>query len=583
MTAPASTPATELQKLIANARKASEARAGDATAILNWRLYQGDLWADGEGWTGPRPRAQSSKDRTDTGNVMGEIERSYVSRNLARDIIDRHVSGIAGREPLINVLFRDGRRVTQELQKRLDEYNGAITDWMEYRSVWLAVQRALTIAKATKTGVVRLYLHSSDLDRLPDSTTGIRPGLSLSEAARRLSIHAPDWNQAGAVRDREGHLQGAYYNWKDDSDQTHQEVQMRAPVDGRIITRIYPDVGSNGEPRSDPNEWDTPDGWVYEIRTEALITDSVRRLLAAANKTLTMGSRNIDLGGFVERTILNAQMPGTWKDDPENPGKRLLVPGTLNVGAGSTNFLNGHPVMQPSTNPADKGKLVPTGALSTPQVIYKDPAPWDVFKLAFEQLREAILDEADQLHVLISGDASASGVSRQQAVNDFLSSLEPTRIELEALMRWLFETLLRFALEVTGRRAEADEIRVRVQARVSAVQPTPTEIETTLKLLEAGVISRETAHARMGVEDSEAEVARQASEGVTPALAFRIVDSAPAPWVGMRALMLAFPALGITDQDVQAQRELDLSGPTGPDLTDPLADQPLAPEGTANA
>ena len=51
---------------------------------------------------------------------------------------------------VITLIVGDGRKVSEAEQKRLDEYNGAITDWMESRAVWLAVQRAVTIAVATK-------------------------------------------------------------------------------------------------------------------------------------------------------------------------------------------------------------------------------------------------------------------------------------------------------------------------------------------------------------------------------------------------------------------------------------------------
>jgi hypothetical protein len=552
---PPGTTLPPLARLMKVASDANSARAGNQTLKLHTQLYAGDLWAEGQGWSGPRPDNRA----TNATNVMGEIERTFVSRNPAKDIVKRHQSGVAGREALYNVIYRDGRKANQTQQTKLTEYSTALTDWWDASGAWPAVQEAVRTALVTGAGTVRLYIHASNLveivDRDGQPARGIPGGLSLSEAARKVSVHAPKWNQSGVARDRDGHILGAYHSYVDDNEQPRWEVHER--LDGQTV--IHPDLLPGGTDNLPPTTYPVPDLMLYELQLETLFTDSVRRLILAANKTLTMASRNIDLGGFVERTILNAQMPGEWKDDPETPGRKKFYPQTYNVGAGVTNFLNGIAIMEKDA----RGNPVPTGQFSTPTVIYKDPAAFDVFKFSFEQLREAILDEANQLHVLIAGDASASGVSRQQAVNDFLTSLEPTRIALEGLLRWLLETVLTLALHFTGRIAEIDEVRVRVQARMSVVQPTPAEIDTAIKLHESGLISEESAMQRVGVEDVEAERAARQAEGITPTLALKILDKAPA-WIGVRALQLAFPALGITDEDVRLQRDADLAPPTGP-------------------
>lgn len=142
-------------------------------------------------------------------------------------------------------------------------------------------------------------------------------------------------------------------------------------------------------------------------------------------------------------------------------------------------------------------------------------------------------------------------------MQDFLSSLEPTRIALEQLVRWVLNTVLKLATHFTG--AATPKHTISVQARISAVQPTPQEIDSALQLHERGLISQETAHAKMGIEDSKAELKRIETEGITPALAMRLAEAAPAPFIAMRALQIGFPALGIQDADVSAQRAIDLA------------------------
>ncbi|AZI41862.1 hypothetical protein EHF33_03100 [Deinococcus psychrotolerans] len=145
------------------------------------------------------------------------------------------------------------------------------------------------------------------------------------------------------------------------------------------------------------------------------------------------------------------------------------------------------------------------------------------------------------------------------SLQDFISSLEPTRMALEQLVRWVINTVLRLGLHFIGRRPDYDAFHATVQARMSAVQPTPAEVDTALKLHEGGVISLESIHARIGIEESQAEKERMALEGITPALALKILAAAPA-WVGLKALQLAFPALLISDSQVEEQRQADLGG-----------------------
>lgn len=555
--------------LLKAGQEALSKRTGSAALILTAELFAGDHWAGGKGWNGPLPKEAGEAATL----VMGEVERTFVSRNLLRDVVERHRNGIAGREPLWSLLprraLKKGEKPIEAEQTQLDEYAAALTDWWDEGNAWRAVQQALDTALWSGTGHIRLFIGADSLDPIaPDEQgrprRGIRPGLSLAEALQRINIHAPSWKQSAVTRNIEGRVTGAVHAWEDEKGTTHYEVQEREEGNTIIHADLLP-AGTDAEGRP-PMRLPVPDLLLYEITLPPLVTDSIRRLSKFLDKTLTMGSRNIDLGGFTETTILNAQMPeGKWVDDPQSPGRKTWRRAEPHLkGAGAVNYINGFALLKEDP---DTGKKIPSG-ITTPSVIYKDPTPFQVFKDSLMTAREMIYDEARQLHVLITGDAAANGVSRQQAVNDFLSSLEPTRIALEHLLRWLFSTVLTLGLHFAGRTDEATQVRVRVQARTSAVQPTAAEVESALKLHATGVISEENFLQRVGVEDVDAERATRLAEGITPALALRIVDAAPAPWIATRALQLAFPALGILDEHVQAQRELDYSAPTEPaDLT----------------
>lgn len=560
------------------AKDAYNARAGNHELKLAAALIADDAWASGAGWNGPLPKPQPGQPATDSSNISRittEIKREFVSRNMLDNLVTRHVHGIAGREPLqgfkVRRHLREGEKPNAQEQERINEYQQAYTNWWDNSGVWLNVQQALKNAVWSGKGTVRLFVPRSKLKVIRQENGqpvyGIPGGLSLADALGFISVHAPEWNQAGVLRDGDRRVTGAYYRYSDENQQDRWELMERVDEGGQTQTRVTPQATNAAEDVF--TDYPVSDLLIFEVSLNPLIKSSIVTLAKFLNKTLTMGSRNINLGGFVERTIMNAQMPGKMVD-----GK--FVPDAYEVGLGSTGYLAGLPIKKVDEN---TGRTVETGGYTTPSIQYKDPIQWEpTFGKTIESVREQLFDEAKQLHVLITGDATANGVSRQQAVNDFMTSLEPTRMALEQLLRWLMTTVLSLGLHFTGRLAEFEEFTATAQARASAVQPTTPEIEQALKLHEAGMISEETAMLRCGIEEVEQERARRQREGITPALAFRIAADAPAPFIAMQAFMLAFPALEIKPEHVAAQREIDLAKPepaVDPAALDDPADDPL--------
>ncbi|MDP9763387.1 hypothetical protein [Deinococcus enclensis] len=227
------------------------------------------------------------------------------------------------------------------------------------------MQQAVRTAVWSGKGTLRLFVPRSKLVVLPGQVDdqgrplrGIPTGLSLADALGYVSVQAPEWDQAGIVRDGEGRVTSAYYRYKDEQGQERWELQER--IEGQTL--VTPAATGSA---TDPSDlYPVSDLLLFEVSLDPLVKESIRRLARFGNKTLTMGSRNIDLGGFIERTILNAQMPGEWKDDPAALGGRRFIPSTYNVGAGVTNFLSGTAIMTP--DPKDPKRLVPSGNFASP-------------------------------------------------------------------------------------------------------------------------------------------------------------------------------------------------------------------------
>lgn len=568
MTAPVLTK-TPLQR----AKDAYNARNGDHALKLAAAMMQDDQWLGGAGWNGPLPRASDPADVGGIARLTAEIKREFVSQNMTDNLVTRHVHGIAGREPRQGVRVRrtlkDDEKPNPREQAQIDEFWAAYSDWWDNSGVWLDIQQTLKNAVWSGKGTLRLFIQRGKLKQVGlcedgQPLYGVPAGLTLADALGYISVHAPEWNAAGVVRDGDRRVMGAYYRWADEQKQERWELMERAKdKNGTTITRVTPNATDS---ESDAHtDYPVSDLMIFEVSLNPLIKSSIIALSKFLNKTLTMGSRNINLGGFVERTILNAQMPGKTVD-----GK--FIPDAYEVGLGSTGYIAGLPVKR--VNP-DTGRTEDTGGYTTPSIVYKDPIQWEgTFGKTIENVREMLFDEAKQLHVLITGDATANGVSRQQAVNDFMTSLEPTRMALEQLLRWLMTTVLGLGLHFTGRSAEWDAFKATASARASAVQPTSAEIETARNLRKDGLISLKSFYARIGIDDPETMRAEIAAEGITPDMALVLIASGLPAYVGLRAAQQAWPSLKITDEDVNLQRALDLADTSG-DLipaTDPNAD-----------
>jgi hypothetical protein len=213
--------------------------------------------------------------------------------------------------------------------------------------------------------------------------------------------------------------------------------------------------------------------------------------------------RNVVQAGFLERLILNAQVPGHWEgDDVTEP--RHFVPDEMFFGAGTTNMLQGVTIEDDVT-----GRVV----VANPSVVYRDPVPVTTFTQTKQATYISILEETHQLHAFISGDATASGESRVQARADFRSDLELTAPDVGAAVRWLLEALLAVAGEFSGQPGKFDRLRADVNVRVNPGPLSPDEKRVILEQYKEGVWSLQKTLTLLGEEDVAAELARLAIEG----------------------------------------------------------------------
>lgn len=465
-------------------------------------LLEGDHWMRGEGWVGPRPPTSDEK----AAEVMTMIERIFVSQNLVEEVATRHRDSVAGEEPQwgmtvareLGTVVIEGvtkpEEPTEDERALILEADTALTRWWATHDVWTEVGIAALHAIAIGKGVLRLYIPASATVPGEDGEPEIPRG-SLEEIIPRIFLEAADPYSSGELRNRDRVLEGAYYSFTDDANRTRLELQRIENGDTIIAVETakanafaevtYPLGGAL---------------MLFEMRRLPIITPQIVSQQKLINKTHTMLSRNADAAGFVERTILNSQRPGRWVPDPDRPGEELFIPSPYQVGSGITNFLAPYTIDGDATQPK---VAIPA------DVKYRDPVDVNVFVDSVASSVKTVYLEAKQSHMLIAGDATASGRSREQAVNEYRSSLKPTKTQIERAVAWMLETTLKLAAYFGGNATRFDTLRAAVNVNVAVTHPGAEDIRADIELNKNGLMSQETVMLRSGrISDPVAEKAR---------------------------------------------------------------------------
>lgn len=494
-----------------DARKLLARRALDAGAREALDFYAGDHWRDGDGWIGQQP-PQEVRDK-----VMAQIAAGFVSQNVSGEVVNRHRNGILGREPRWGFVPRralaDGEEPNDAERALMVEADAALTEWWDKRKPFQLAQRAVARVLAVERAVLRLYVP------IGRAEGGRVAAADLATALDAIFPDLPEPGAAGVIEDAETGREVAFCA------STIADADRIGPApagggNGERIELCYLDdagatvlrvLGGPAEESAAP----LPLGGrllSYELARDPLITPQVRQLQKALNLDLTQMMRNVNLAGSLERFILNAQRPGHWVDmagatitqqqAATTEGARF-VPEPLPTGAGVSAWLSGL-----TTTNEQTGQPV----IANPSVQWRDPVPVGTFTDTQAALYQAILAECDQLHALISKDATASGESRKQARAEFATSLLLTKAVADAALRWLLETALALAATFVGSPDRFAELRCEVGCLVDAGPLSSDERDAIMAQHEKGLLSAETAMAQLGVEDTDAELARIRAE-----------------------------------------------------------------------
>ncbi len=484
---------------ITNLKDAQEAATReDADNVQrNIDFYFGDHWQGGNAWSGPFP----STDDQDSESVKAEIERGFKSKNVIKETVDRAADGVTGKTPLWEIVPKrkvtEAAPITEEEQALINEAKELLGTWMDEKEFHKYLSKCMRQTLLAGKSTMRLFVPLGFLQ-------GGEMLISTDEPVKNLYLDAPSPLAATVLTDDNSREQeGIFLGSIGDTDTA--ELQYLLPLaneKGQRISEITVIVGDSNAPTVQSVTLDLGGRLLmFEIEMPRLTTEQVVSLQQGINLNLTMMERNSVLGGFLERVILNGQLPAHYEE--QDDGSKVLVRDPFIVGAGSVNNIQGTPIVDENTGNI-KG-------YTPANIIYKDPQSPATYISAADTMYQMILQECKQLHAVVLG-SGASGDAQRAAVAQFFSYLKTPKDQIDKAGKWCLETVLAFASFVEGEAGKFNDFKVNFETRLDTGAISTAEVDIIERYVRVGILSLETARERVGVEDPDLEARRVMAE-----------------------------------------------------------------------
>ena len=477
-----------------------------------------------------------------TNTLKEGIRRDFTSKGVIRSGVRRHRRGVVGRPPgwiittkriLGKVKAENGEMVSEKPnekeQARIDEADRILRLFWKKRRAIKPFRRAVTNCLTSGRGPLRLYIPPRG--GKPGEAVELPTNLSIEQAIDCVFLLEAPPDQAAVVTDMITMRRAGFYKYIEggktfiemcyinDAGKTvirtltqgDNQTAVASPmpqVPAPTLKERFKDwrasrksevAGSETANTPQPIELDLGGKLLtFEIENEALVTEQVRQNQKLIDKDLTMLSHNLDLSGFRERIYRNAQPPGTTVDDPTAPGGKRFIPADLPTGATARQFVQGTVITE-----TDRGGTV-RKSLSTPEVDIIDPVPVDTYEKTERIGVRNVLEDIDQVHVLISGDADVSGESRKQARDDYQKSLEESKSELDDVGGEVMEAYLAIIAILTGKPGRYADLEVAFNAQIDPGPISGQDRELNIKEKDANIRSTESAMEYIGISDPDA-------------------------------------------------------------------------------
>lgn len=488
------------------------------------RMYNGDHWMNGDGWIGPT---------TDSGEeiaeVKAEIHKVFSSRNVILEVVDRKVDGCLKDRPQMKFIRKNPKLNNQgqpddDKDTLLEEANNLFQSWFNDKELLKRLKAAYGSNQLGERVLFRIYVPRGYLKTGPNGATVV-PSTTIEDA---LSIIYPDVvvsETSGKAIDPDTQLEAMVINTVKDNEEyteicfvdqgkTIVRTRTRKAPNPVVITtnNLEPTAKTDSSPENVPSTVDTPLDMggqltIHQLRTRPVITQQIIENQVAINMQKTLMNRNSISGGFLERIITDAMPPGDWIDNPDDPsGPQIYKLKPFRLGSGTTNFIKAAEYVNDETGETKYG---------SPSVNYRDPITPDTFISAKADFYGDVLEEAGQPHILISGDATSYGKSREQARETYKGTLEDDQGEIESLVTWLMIAVMNMAAFFSGKPNRYQDLQPVAKCRINLGPQSGNDRQDDREAVKAGQMSIETSIVRSGIDDPKAEVARMMQEANT--------------------------------------------------------------------
>ncbi|HYG12168.1 MAG TPA: hypothetical protein VD835_19635 [Pyrinomonadaceae bacterium] len=461
------------------------------TAQTARKFFDGDHWQKGDGYIGQKPIPSYERYK----ETMDDLEGGFASENVIGEVAEIHVGGIMGQTPLWWFL-RGKDRVAAD-----DPLSESLTPWWDERDGLAVMSEAVETAVLEGVAVLRFYFPQG---LLGDGSTITKPA-DISAALKYFYCEVLTADRAGVFTDEKTKKQIGVYLYEeaetdaDDAPKIKKAELCYLNDKNQTVLRRVVDKGSVSEDFGPYNLGGRL--FLHEVSRRALVTDSVIQLQKLVNLAHTKMGRNVNLAGDRTTDVINAQTPTKAKKEGDAAtGQTREVgrePAAYRRTPGAVNYVWGAPFYDAN------GKIA---GYTSPMINVTEPVDIGTFVGTRDHYYAAILGQCFMRHVLISGDATVSGRSREQARKEYERSLQKTKGPMDAAGRWKLETAVRMAAVLSGKESEVKDLRAYFDCQIERVERSAQERQEDRADVETGAMSVETLMTRNGLEDTSSEL-----------------------------------------------------------------------------
>lgn len=541
------------------------------------QLYaeQGDHWQGGAAW--PLGGALHPAVRR---KMLDSIEPMFRPLDVIGEVLDNVANGVLDKEADVTFVARApaaaGSEQEQAQAAAIAAMRGRMANWWDQHRFWEQARQAVRRSRWAARGALRLWITPDTYLVTRDAgggvtTTSLPTNLAFDDALAAVHVMAPSPESGVVFVDPSTRQRCAIFFFNATANPSDTKATKFAELwfaDGdETILRIVQEGASEVREFPVPIARRLP---IAQMEAQLLITESVRRQQRSLNVIETLLMRVIESAGFPERYTTNAMPSGVWLDTPPLDGPPLDAK-ELQQEDGTMKrwYLHQVPrVLGPMITTDLHGLTGKSGTagdevIMQPGVIFKEPTDPEYLTKASNHGRQTMLRACKQGHLATDSTAESSGLAYQQARAVFGKDLRGTKAPLEAMVRDIIEAAIALAESMSGRTPGRGDsflahYRCVVNLHVDTGPTSPVELAEFRAQNAAGLLSRETAMARGGVEDTDAEIDALSRDPVALATlrklqgeAMRALQSGGATFIGSAR------ALGLSDDEASDLQAAD--------------------------